>query len=117
MKTILHDEALKKKVFIETGALIGEGVLIGSNSFVGSDARIGPKSTIGDGCYIGHGSKLEVQGNDFSALSSRTKDFLVSSSSVDIGENAMIRSGSVIYRHVKIGRSLRTGHAILIREH
>jgi UDP-N-acetyl-D-mannosaminuronic acid dehydrogenase len=33
-----------------------------------------------------------------------------------IGDNAVIRSGSVIYSNVKIGNSLKTGHSILIRE-
>jgi acetyltransferase-like isoleucine patch superfamily enzyme len=35
---------------------------------------------------------------------------------VEIGESAMIRSGAVIYSGVKIGKNLRTGHNILIRE-
>ncbi len=33
-----------------------------------------------------------------------------------IGENAVIRSGSVIYSGVKIGRNLRTGHHVVVRE-
>ncbi|MFQ6063322.1 MAG: acyltransferase [Methanosarcinales archaeon] len=33
-----------------------------------------------------------------------------------IGENAVIRSGSVIYCNVVIGDNLRTGHNILVRE-
>lgn len=33
-----------------------------------------------------------------------------------IGENALIRSGSIIYSGVKIGSSLRTGHHVVIRE-
>jgi len=33
-----------------------------------------------------------------------------------IGDNALIRSGSVIYSGVKIGKNFRTGHNILIRE-
>lgn len=33
-----------------------------------------------------------------------------------IGDNAVIRSHSVIYRDVTIGRNLRTGHGVLIRE-
>lgn len=35
---------------------------------------------------------------------------------IEIGENAIIRSGTVIYSGVKIGKNLRTGHNILIRE-
>lgn len=33
-----------------------------------------------------------------------------------IGDNAVIRSGSIIYSDVKIGNNFRTGHNILIRE-
>ena len=35
---------------------------------------------------------------------------------VAIGENALIRSGTVIYSGVKIGKNLRTGHNVLVRE-
>jgi len=34
-----------------------------------------------------------------------------------IGENAVIRSGSIIYSDVEIGNNFRSGHNILIREH
>jgi acetyltransferase-like isoleucine patch superfamily enzyme len=33
-----------------------------------------------------------------------------------IGDNALIRSGSIIYSDVKIGNNFRTGHGVLIRE-
>ncbi len=33
-----------------------------------------------------------------------------------IGDNALIRSGTVIYSGVRIGRNFRTGHNVLIRE-
>ncbi len=35
---------------------------------------------------------------------------------VEIGDNALIRSGTVIYGGVAIGRNFRTGHNVLIRE-
>jgi len=35
---------------------------------------------------------------------------------VEIGEEAMIRSGTVIYAGVKIGRNFRTGHNVMVRE-
>lgn len=35
---------------------------------------------------------------------------------VSIGDNALIRSGSIIYSSVKIGNGLKTGHNVLIRE-
>jgi len=33
-----------------------------------------------------------------------------------IGDNALIRSGAIIYSDVKIGKGLKTGHNVLIRE-
>ncbi len=35
---------------------------------------------------------------------------------VIIGDNALIRSGSIIYSDVKIGNNFKTGHRVLIRE-
>jgi len=35
---------------------------------------------------------------------------------LDIGENSLIRSGSIIYSGVRIGRNFKTGHNVLIRE-
>lgn len=35
---------------------------------------------------------------------------------VIIGDNALIRSGTIIYSNVEIGNGLRTGHRVLIRE-
>ena len=35
---------------------------------------------------------------------------------VVIGENSLIRSGTVVYSDVKIGKNFRTGHNVLIRE-
>lgn len=35
---------------------------------------------------------------------------------VDIGDDAMIRSGAIIYSRVRIGNNFRTGHNVLIRE-
>lgn len=35
---------------------------------------------------------------------------------VTIGENSLVRSGTVIYSDVKIGKNFRTGHHVLIRE-
>jgi acetyltransferase-like isoleucine patch superfamily enzyme len=48
------------------------------------------------------------------------QDYVVLGSTEDgeleIGEGAIIRSGTVIYSNVKIGKKLRTGHNVLIRE-
>ena len=36
--------------------------------------------------------------------------------SLIIGDNTLIRSGSVIYSNVRVGNGLKTGHGVLIRE-
>ncbi|HSW57466.1 MAG TPA: acyltransferase [Dehalococcoidales bacterium] len=35
---------------------------------------------------------------------------------VEIGDNSIIRAGSIVYSNVKIGRGFRTGHFAMIRE-
>ncbi|MDP2730369.1 MAG: nucleotide sugar dehydrogenase [Dehalococcoidales bacterium] len=58
--------------------------------------------------HIQLGSGYEIQDNVI--LGSSADGQLI------IGDNAFIRSGSVIYSGVKIGNNFKTGHGILIRE-
>ncbi|HEY41101.1 MAG TPA: N-acetyltransferase [Dehalococcoidia bacterium] len=55
---------------------------------------------------IGKGSTIQEN-----VILGSTKD-----GELEIGENAIIRSGSVIYSQVQIGNNFRGGHNILIRE-
>jgi UDP-3-O-[3-hydroxymyristoyl] glucosamine N-acyltransferase len=59
-----------------------------------------------DNVFIGKGHVLQ----DNVILGNSDTDQVV------IGDNALIRSGSIIYSKVKIGNGFRTGHNILIRE-
>jgi acetyltransferase-like isoleucine patch superfamily enzyme len=63
-----------------------------SNSYL--NLTIGKNHTIQDDVIIGHSDKGQVI----------------------IGDNALIRSGSIIYSDVKIGDNFKTGHRVLIRE-
>ena len=56
--------------------------------------------TIGKGCVI----------QDDVVIGNSDKDPVI------IGDNALIRSGSIIYSKVKIGNGFKTGHRALIRE-
>ena len=38
------------------------------------------------------------------------------SGKVEIGDNSLIRAGTIIYKNVKIGKNFKTGHYVLIRE-
>jgi len=62
-------------------------------------------------------SKFELQKTDFSITSPKVTEFIIKDPVTRIGEGSIIRSGSTIYKHVVIGRKLRTGHGALIREH
>jgi acetyltransferase-like isoleucine patch superfamily enzyme len=105
------------RAFVEDGAELGDNVKIGPFSSVLSGSVIEDGCIIESHCVIGHPSKIESQGADFSATSSKVADFLIKEPLTRIGEGSIIRSGSTIYRHVRIGKKLRTGHNALIREH
>jgi acetyltransferase-like isoleucine patch superfamily enzyme len=114
---------LGNNVKIGFGAYVEDDVVIGNNVIIGPHALIYNGSVIGDStiiepyCIIGHPTKMEVQKWDFSTTSPKVKDLIVEKPTTIIGEDSIIRSGTVIYKHVIIGKSLRTGHSALIREH
>jgi acetyltransferase-like isoleucine patch superfamily enzyme len=103
--------------FIEKGAKIGRSVDVKPFAVVLSGAVIGDNCIIGAHSVIGHPTKLQMQRADFSASSPKAAMFIVKEPLTLIGDGSIVRSGSVIYKHVKIGRNLRTGHNVLIREH
>lgn len=70
---------------------------IGKNVIFYGDVKIGEGSIIQDNVIIGGGGGSE-------------------SGKVEIGDNAVIRSGTVIYSDIKIGKDFKTGHNVLIRE-
>jgi len=103
--------------FIDDDVIIGDDVTIGKYVIVYSNSHIDEGTIIGDHCIIGHPTKLQLQKTDFSACSSKVRDFIIKEPVTKIGRGSIIRSGSVIYKHVIIGEKLRTGHNVLIREH
>ena len=105
------------KAYVEDEAKIGANVSIGRFAEILSGSVIGSNCVIGSHCIIGHPSKLELQKADFSAASPKISDLIVKEPVTKIGERSIIRSGSIIYKHVVVGKNLRTGHSALIREH
>jgi len=103
--------------YIEDGAVIGDNVVVGHCAVIQLGSIIEENSQIGPGCVIGHPTKMEMQAWDFSASSSKVKDLIVKNPVTVIGRGSVIRSGSVVYRHVVAGKGVRTGHNVLIREH
>ena len=86
------DVTIKDNTFIDCNTIIRGGVTIGENSFIGSNCIIGE--------YL----------MDF------CKDHQYHEHPLTIGENALIRSGSIIYAGSKIGENFQTGHQVTIRE-
>jgi len=105
------------QAYVDDEAKIGDNVSIGRFAEILSGSVIGDNCVIGSRCIIGHPSKLELQKADFSATSPKVSDLIVKEPVTKIGEGSIIRSGSIIYKHVVVGKSLRTGHSALIREH
>ena len=117
------DVEVGRKVEIGFGAYVGDKAVIGNNVKIGSHTLILSGSIIRDNCIIGsyciigHPPKMVLQKVDFSATSPKVKGLMIKDPTTSIGESSIIRSGSTIYKNVVIGKKLRTGHNILIREH
>ncbi len=103
--------------YIEDGAQLGRNVEIKPFAVVLSGAVVEDNCIVGDHCVIGHPTKLQLQQADFSATSPNVARFVIKEPATRVGEGSIIRSGSIVYQHVKIGKNLRTGHNVLIREH
>jgi acetyltransferase-like isoleucine patch superfamily enzyme len=70
------------------------GMRVSKGVVVHGQVHIGEGSVVDDGVVLGHREDGRLT----------------------IGDNARIRSGTVIYSDVSIGRGLKTGHNVLIRE-
>lgn len=89
---------------IENGAVLGDNVYIDSNTIIRGGVSIKADSFIGSNCIIGE----------------YLSDFCTSRKyhehALNIGERALIRSGSIIYAGSDIGSDFQTGHQVTIRE-
>lgn len=75
-------------------------------------SSIGKNAVLGDGVIIGYPTANILRQAEASGLKIEELDF----KGAVIGDNAIIRSNSIIYTDVEIGNNLRTGHNVLIRE-
>jgi len=90
------------------GFLEGDDVILGS-SFIGA------KSLIGRNVIVGYPAKNKVKTFTFSRSFS-LKEFDKASAGARVGNNCIVRSGTVIYESATIGNRVETGHNVLIRE-
>jgi acetyltransferase-like isoleucine patch superfamily enzyme len=103
--------------YVDDRAEIGDNVRVGRFAEILAGSVIKDNCVIGSRCIIGHPSKLELQKADFSASSPKVSDLVVKEPVTRIGEGSIVRSGSTVYKYVVVGKNLRTGHDVLIREH
>lgn len=95
---------LGKNVQISDVANLGVNVRIGDNTVIYDNVTIGDNSVIANNCVIG-----EPTSGYYNSEVHQNKPTI-------IGENALIRSHTIIYEDVRIDNHLQTGHRVTIRE-
>lgn len=89
---------------IENNVVISDGTYIDYNVIIRENVKIGKNSYIGASCILGEYT-MDVLKN------SEKKNSIL-----EIGEESLIRSGSIIYADTTIGTHFQTGHRVTIRE-
>ena len=97
--TILDGVTIGENVVIGDGVWIDRGCIIRDNVRIGNNSRIGARCILGE--YL----------QDFYRELHNGEHPLV------IGENALIRSETIIYGDTTIGTSFQSGHRVTLREH
>ncbi len=87
---------------IEAHVKIGRRVKLGFNIHLHGGTKVADNCTIGDGVILGQPNQMNIKKYKFKPTS--------------IGAGSIIRSGSVIYTGVIIGRNFDCGHNVLVRE-
>ena len=101
---------LGENVRLGHNVIIEEGVTVGDNCVIEHNTILRSGVTLGDGSLIGANCVLGEYGVDF-----RTNPDVLGQP-LEIGKNALIRSGSILYGGSRIGDHFQTGHQVTIRE-
>ncbi|MHA1590203.1 MAG: DapH/DapD/GlmU-related protein [Candidatus Njordarchaeales archaeon] len=107
-------------LFVSNRAIIGQHVYIGGNTLIFGSTIIGDFSIIDSNVIIGYPKKshlLEILNRpSLDTMSSIIETLDKLSSGARISSHTIIRSGTIIYENVRIGKKFETGHNVLIRE-
>ena len=98
-------------VVIKEGAILGKNVIIDDNVYIDHYAIIRDNVHIKKDSYIGSGCVIGEYQSDCLLDRKNAKSPLL-----EIGEGAIIRSGTIIYSGSSIGKKFQTGHRATIRE-
>lgn len=99
-----------RNVEIRDGVTIEDHVVIGDNCLIDYGAIIKENVTIGSNSFVGAQCILGEYLYDFFADRVNHEHPLI------IGENALLRSGTIIYGGSELGPHFQTGHRVTIRE-
>lgn len=99
-----------KNVIIGHNCIIEDNVSIGDNSYIDCNTIIRSFTSIGDSCNIGC-SCIIGEYWSYNFLDKKEHEHLLV-----IGDNSLVRSGSVLYAGSTIGDNFQTGHNVTIRE-
>ncbi len=91
-------------VIIEDNVVIKKNSFIDSNTIIRSNVTIGENTFIGSNCIIGE------------YLMDYCIDRTTHMHPLTIGDNSLIRSGTIIYGDTEIGNNFQSGHRVTIRE-
>lgn len=112
MKTIAASAEIAPSALLCDNVVIGENVVIEENVFIDTGCIIRDNVRIGKGTRVGARCILGEYLQDFyENLSSEQPHPL------QIGENGLIRSETIVYGDCVIGDYFQTGHRVTIREH
>lgn len=124
----MNNNIIAKSAIIEENVIIGKNVKIGEKTVIRMGSIIGDNTDIGDKTYIDFNviirDNVKIGINSFvgarSILGEYLADFTVrreiAPHILNIGDNAVIRSDTIIYGDNKIGDYFQTGHRVTIRE-
>lgn len=105
-----ENTVIKKGTQIESGSIIGKNCIIGESSYIDFGVIIRDSVTIGSHAFVGARSILGEFLVDFVAKRECIEHPLI------VGENAIIRSETIIYGDSVIGSGFQTGHRVTVRE-
>lgn len=99
-----------ENVVIQAGCIIGDNVTINRGTYIDYNVIIRDNVNLGEDSFVGARTILGEYLSDFTVNRQRTSHLL------SIGDNAVIRSETIIYGDSIIGNNFQTGHRVTIRE-
>lgn len=99
-----------ENVTVGHNCIIEDNVEIRQNSIIDSNTIVRHGTIIKDNCRIGSNCIIGENGGAVRNNGHRDNNVLT------IGDNALIRSGSIVYAGSTIGNNFQTGHQVTIRE-